>query len=496
MSLRTPEQYIQSLRDGRTVYYKGEKVEDITEHPVLKVTIEQGKMDYVLPEDPKFRDLFVENDEDGEPVSFVYIPDMSREDLLRRRDIIQASSRTCFGLPSSTKFTGIDGLYALNVISERIDKQLGDTEYHKRVTAYAKMLQKEDPALSIGMSDVKGDRTLRPSQQVDPDLYLRVVETRPEGIVVRGAKTHVTLGLGTNEILITPCRAMKEDDKDYAVAFAVPLNIEGLTIVCSTREAVDEGNFYESPIGASLYSNEATFIFNDVLVPWERVFMNGEWQYCGQLVYMFGNFHRASADAYKYAELELLLGAAALMAEYNGIEKASHIKDKLTWMTMYVEATEALGLAACYNCVTEPGTQWVHPDPMYSNISKHFFADNFHQALKYTQDITGAIAATSITFDDYFCDDLHDLLDKYFVGKAGIPTENRLKAVKLVKDLSSCFNSIATLHAEGSLLAQELSIYTLSEFDRYKAAAKRAANIDDGTGHPVFDVLPKFPSYK
>jgi len=129
--------------------------------------------------------------------------------------------------------------------------------------------------------------------------------------------------------------------------------------------------------------------------------MNGEWQFAGAMVYMFANFHRLSADSYKYAELETLVGTAALMAEYNGLENAPHVQDKLAWLAMYTEGTEALGRVACENCIKVPDSDLVYPNPMYSNIAKFFFADNFPQAMKHVQDITGGIAATAFSSADY-----------------------------------------------------------------------------------------------
>lgn len=208
---------------------------------------------------------------------------------------------------------------------------------------------------------------------------------------------------------------------------------------------------------------------------------------------MFGNFHRLSAETYKAAELEMVAGAAALMAEYNGIEKAGHVIEKLTWLTMYTEATEVMGRAACEYCVSEPDSDLVYPNPMYANICKYHFAENWHQATKYLQDIAGGIVATCPSGKDYLNPATHDLLDKYLGGKAGIPTEHRLRLVKLIRDLTSSYEDVLTIHAEGSLAAQKLSIYALADFERYKAAAKRAARIIDGNQDDIYSRLPAFP---
>jgi 4-hydroxybutyryl-CoA dehydratase/vinylacetyl-CoA-Delta-isomerase len=496
MALRTAKQYEESLRDDRVVYCLGERVKDVTKHPFLRIAIDWMAMDYVMQQDPRYQSLVTEKNEDGELVSFAFIPQTSVKDLLRLREVVKFWARVCFGKPPGAKFVGKDGLNAVTVVAQRVDKQFG-TNYAEHVAEYRKYLQKNDSSVVLCMTDVKGDRSLRPSQQkTHKDYYVRIVEERKDGIVVRGAKAHISGAPLANEILVLPCRAMREDDKDYAVSFGVPANAKGLTLISAEPEMKDPGNLFDYPIGASIYINDAMVIFDDVFIPNERIFMKGEWPLAGDIAYMFGNFHRLSAETYKAAELELVTGAAALMAEYNGIEKASHVQDKLAWLVLYAEATELLGRAACENCVSEPGSDFVYPNPLYANIAKFFFADNWHQATKYIQDIAGGIVATVPSAEDFMNPETHDMIDKYLGGKAGIPTEHRIRLIKLIRDLTSTYEDVLTLHAEGSLAAQKLSIYTMADFERYKAAAKRAAKIKDGTEHPIFSQLPEFPREK
>ena len=174
---------------------------------------------------------------------------------------------------------------------------------------------------------------------------------------------------------------------------------------------------------------------------------------------MFANFHRLSAETYKAMELELFTGAAALMAEYNGIEKAAHVREKLTWLVMYTEMIETLGLAAVEHCIKEKDSDFVYPNPMIANICKYQFANNWHEATKYIQDIAGGIVATCPSSKDFFNPATHDMLEKFLGGKAGVPTEDRLRMVKLVRDLTSCYEDVLTIHAEGSLEAQKLSYF-------------------------------------
>ena len=208
MAIRTAKQYVESLKDGRVVYCNGERVKDVSKHQILKICRNWVAMDYVIENDPRYRDLITEKTEEGDRVSFVLMPQRSREDLLRLREIVKLWARICLGKPPGAKFVAKDGLNAVTVVSQRIDKKYG-THYAENVEAYRKHLQKDDLSFAMGLTDVKGDRSLRPSQQKrHQDYYVRIVEERKDGIIVRGAKTHISEAPLCNEILIAPCRAM------------------------------------------------------------------------------------------------------------------------------------------------------------------------------------------------------------------------------------------------------------------------------------------------
>lgn len=493
MAIKTARQYLESLKDGRVVYLNGERVPDVTAHPVCEVTNHWVAVDYIMSNDPRYQDLLTDLDEDGERVSFALQPQRTKEDLLRLREVVKLWARVCFGKPSGAKFVAKDGLNAVTVVAPRVDKKYG-TDYAANVEAYRRHLQKNDLAFAMGLTDVKGDRNLRPSQQVQhKDFYVRIVEERSDGIIVSGAKTHISQAPACNEIIVAPCRAMQQEDAAYAVAFGIPLNTPGITMICAQPEITADSSLFDHPISKAVYINDATIIFDNVFIPNERIFLKGEWEFAGQVAYMFANFHRLSAETYKAMELELFTGAAVLMAEYNGVEKKAHVREKLTWLVMYTEAVETLGLAAVEHCVSERGSDLVYPNPMIANICKFYFADNWHQATKYIQDIGGGIIVTAPSYKDYANPETHALMEKYFAGSARTSTENRLRMVKLVRDLTSCYEDVLTIHAEGSLEAQKLSIVQLADWGRYKAAAMRAAGITGGGENPLFDDLPQFP---
>lgn len=495
MAIKTVEQYIESIKDGREVWIEGEKVKDVTTHPHLRTAVETGAMDYAITADPRFKDLMIVNDENGEPYHFCLKSMETREDLMRKRKVVQATARTCFGLPAGAKFTGIDGLNSITAVCRRMDRELG-TAYSPRVEDYRQEMKTNDAAVAVAVTDVKGDRSLRPSKQKQhPDFYLHIIDETAAGIVVRGAKVHISASPTVNDIIVIPTRAMKEDDAPYAVAFAVKPNARGLVHIMAEHEVADDANDLDSPLAAHIYTAESLLVFDDVFIPKERVFLKGEWNYAGQFAYMFANYHRASADAYKSVENEILVGAAALMAEYNGVANAPHIQDKLAWLAWYTETTDALGRASCFDCSEDKELGVVFPDPVYSNAAKFFFAEHYHQAIKHLIDITGGIVSTIPSSKDALSPKIGHYVDKYLAAKDGIPTEHRFRMIKLVKDICSYFLQGVTLHGEGSLAAQRMSIRSTSDWAKYASAAKRAAGISEKNPHPAYSRLLNYPTW-
>ena len=489
--IRTVEQYLKSLEDGREVWCLGEKVKDVRTHPTIQSIIRASAMDYVLPNDPGFRDLFVTKDTDGEDINFLLVAPRSSADLLRRRECFITGMRSLGGIVLHCM--GIDALAACTVAASKMDKQLG-TDYVKRVEAYRKYLQKQDIGITGAITDVKGDRGLRASKQVQhKDFYVRVVDRRKDGIIVRGAKVHISATPGANEAIVLPCRAHTDiAEKDYALAFAVPLNASGVKLLAvePVMRLTGEEAFWDYPISAACQPTECLIVFDDVFVPWERVFMCGEWEFSRDITYAFAVFHRLFGSSRMSAELETLSGSAALMAEYNGIEKYEHIRNKLAWLAMYTESIAGLSKLACIDCESVPATDLVVPNHMYANIAKFTFAENLHHAMKLIQDISGGIPATVPAYKDWNNPEIRPYIEKYLAGSATATTEDRLKASRLVKDYCASYHQVANIHGEGSLAAQNMFLYHGADWGKYKAAAKRVAHIDGWQKDPVYGHLP------
>ncbi|MCP4124693.1 MAG: hypothetical protein GY751_23365, partial [Bacteroidetes bacterium] len=230
MGLITPEQYRESLNDGRIVYYKGEKVENVVTHPDLSACVDLMAIDYEMCEDPKYRDLAVMKDADGKEISRYYHKPQNSEDLLKAHELIVKATELGDGFIPLAHDIGADALNAIEITAN----SMGNEQYMERIAKYRKVLQEEDLATCAAVTDVKGDRMLRPSdpEQAHPDFNVRVVERRDDGIIVRGAKVHITGAAYCNDIIAIPCHAMTEQDADYAVAFAIPANTKGVRQIC------------------------------------------------------------------------------------------------------------------------------------------------------------------------------------------------------------------------------------------------------------------------
>lgn len=479
MALRTAKEYKKSLRDDRSIYVYGEKVKDVTTHPVLSITVEHSANVYELARKPEFRKLFTfKSPETGKTVSRYFMLPKNNQELLIRGQLIEENTRQGNSSLNITKAVGTDGLLALTVASAQIDKSLG-TDYSKRVRKYLSYCRENDLSIALAQTDVKGDRGLRPHQQADPDLYVRIVERRKDGIVVRGAKAHTTASAAVNEIIALPTRAMLEADKDYAVAFAVPVATKGLTLICRPTISTEQSVF-DYPISRRNIENESLTVFDDVFVPWERVFLCDEWQYAGLLATTFANFHRFTAISYKPPTGDIFIGAAQLIAEYNGVDQAPHVREKIAKLIAYTEIIRACRNVAAQECLmSENGIAM--PNPVYTNIGKHHFASHFHEAAALVQDIAGGLAITAPTERDWNNPEIRPYIKKYLAGKKDVPTEYRLRLFKLIQDMTASdlggYNYVTSLHGEGSMAAQLITTYRDYNLERCKKLVKAAMGI-------------------
>lgn len=472
MSLRTPDEYRASLNDGRSLYYRGRKVDDICAVPELRVAVDHAAIDYEVAENPTYRDLAVAKDPDsGEESSAYYKIPRTSQDLLDRSKLIE----TCTGLGGTMvtliKEIGSDGLFALlrTLQGESLEK----------AEAFYRHCRDNDLAVAVAQTDVKGDRSLAPHQQPDPDTYVHIVDRNDEGIIVRGAKCHTSISANADEIIVFPTRAMNADDADAAVAFAVPTNAPGLKMYISSY-ASGELDEWDHPLSAKHKMLETLTVFDDVFVPWERVFVCQEPELAGPLALTFVEYHRFTAVSYKLPLVDLLVGAAAEIAQMNGVMKAGHIREKLTQLVIYAETVRALTHMAGIRAKVDERTGIAYPDPMTTNMAKYTFATRYHEALEYVQDVSGGLLVTGPGAEDWASDEIRPVLEKYFVAKA--PAAERLRMINLISDLTTRdfggYHAVLAVHAEGSIEAEKMQILRSYDAGSATAYARRLIGLD------------------
>ncbi len=457
MALMSPEAYKASLRDGRAVYYRGERVEDVAAHPVIGVAVEHAAIDYRMAEDPVERGLAVVEGPGGPYSRYYHIP-ASAEDLLRRSALIERATALGGTLVVLIKEIGSDALFALHLLAAHMDKARG-TDYLPRVRRFYEHCRDRDLAVAVAQTDVKGDRSKGPGAQAHPDYYVRVVAEDKEGITLRGAKAHTSVSTNAHEIIVLPTRAMAPGDAPYAVACAVPANAPGLTMVASGYGG-RKGNPFENPISSRHKMMETLTVFEDVKVPWERVFLKGETDMAGPLAKTFVEFHRFTAVSYKLPLVDLFVGAAHLMAEYNGVLRANHVRDKLARLIAYAQICRGMTREAARECKIVDGL--AVPNAEIINIAKLHFATNYHQAASWVQDIAGGLLVTGPSEEDLAHPRLGELIDKYLGGSPAAPAQDRLRLMNLIAEITASdfagYQAVLAVHAEGSIEAEKMTI--------------------------------------
>ena len=478
MGLMTKDQYIESLRKLKpTVYMFGERVENVVDNPRLRAGIEATGATYAMAEDPEWRDLIVTQSKlINEPINRFNNPPLSIEDLVARVKINRALGRrvgTCY-----QRCTGQDCLCALAIETYDCDKKYG-TEYNKRFVKFLKYMQKNDFTANAAVTDVKGDRNLGPKDQPDKDVYLRVVEKREDGIVVRGAKCHQTGSLSSHELIVLPTRAMRKGEEEFAVAFAVPNDTKGVIHVVG-RSSLDTRELDGCDCGNQLYSKYApTVIFDNVFVPWDRVFLCGEWEFAADLVIYFSSFHRQSHGGCKAGKIDCMVGAAMTMMQYNGTEKISHHKEKVIDMIHRAETLYGCSLAASYEGRKMPSGNF-YIDTVLANASKIHEGKEMAEATRLMIDVAGGFVADLPSDKDINNSEIGPLLKKYLKGASNIPVENRVKMFRFIEKMAmESADTISDIHGGGSPAAHRLTIFRESNNEAKVKAAKRLAGIKE-----------------
>ncbi len=486
MALMTGREYEDSLRKLKfKVYLQGELIDNPVDHPIIRPSMNAVKMTYELAHDPRYEALMTATSHlGGEKINRFCHLHRNTDDLVKKvkmQRLLGQKTAACF-----QRCVGMDAINAVDSVTFEMDKKLG-SDYHKRFTAFLRKMQDEDLTVDGAMTDPKGDRSLPPSKQDDPDLYVRVVEKRADGIVVRGAKAHQTGALNSHRILVMPTMTMGKDDADYAVSFCAPADAPGIFYIygrqsCDTRKL--EGG--DIDVGNSTFGgHEALMVFDDVFIPWEHVFMCGEHEFSGALVERFAGYHRQSYGGCKVGVGDVLIGAAALAAEMSGAAKASAVKDKLIEMTHLNETLYACGIAcSAEGYPTASGTYLI--DLLLANVCKQNVTRFPYEIARLAEDIAGGLMVTMPSEKDLRHPVIGPVVEKYLRGVAGVPTEHRMRVLRLIENITLGTAAVGyrteSMHGAGSPQAQRIMIARQGNIEQKKDLARAIAGIPAAAG--------------
>ena len=490
MPLMTAKEYIDSLRKLKTrVYLFGEQVENWVDHPMIRPSVNCVAMTYALAQVPEYEDLMTATSNlTGHKINRFTHLHQSTEDLVKKvkmQRLLGQKTASCF-----QRCVGMDAFNAVYSTTYEIDESHG-TCYHENFIRFLTMVQEQDLTVDGAMTDPKGDRSKAPHEQSDPDLFVHVVERRPDGIVVCGAKCHQTGAVNSHWHLFMPTIAMGERDRDWAISFACPADADGLYMIygrqsCDTRKleegTIDCGN-------TKFGGQEALVVLDHVFIPKEYIFLNGEYEFAGMMVERFAGYHRQSYGGCKTGVGDVLIGAAALAAEYNGVEKASHIKDKLIEMVHLNETMYSCGIAcSCEGCPTRAGNYQI--DLLLANVCKQNVTRFPYEIVRLAEDIAGGLMVTMPSEQDFSShiavgqngETIGEICEKYFAAREGSSTGDRQRVMRFLENM--CLGTAAvgyrteSLHGAGSPQAQRIMIARQGDIQGKKLLAKKLIGVE------------------
>lgn len=484
MGLMTPEQFEESLKPLKpTVFMNGKRVENILENKNTRTVVEANKASYEWAMDPKYKDIMTcYSPLIDEVVNRYTHVSASIEDLVKKAEAGTFTSEmlgTCI-----YRCVGYDAFHSLASTTWEMDRDLG-TEYHPRFMEYLKMVQKKDLSAAGALTEPRGSRKKKTLEWDDPFLSLKVVEKNKEGIVVRGAKINISGAYASHELVVLPQSSHYQGEEDYALAFATPTDAEGITYVCqyspysAERDQVDD----IEELGNPLYGQRETamVIFDNVFVPWERVFHCGEYRYSAKLVGRFAKTHRMTCGGTcKVGFMNQMIGASKLIQEYKGLDKAPHINEQLAEMVSLRETARACGLAAAHKGSEDPeGSGVFLPDELMGNVSKLNVCNSFWRVMALAGDIGGGLTVTLPSLKELKNPEVKDYVEEFYSFGSDEPTENIMKVTKLLQNWTAGQHGVGTWHGAGPVMAQKIMLQRVINYDHEKDLVKRTLKIKD-----------------
>lgn len=465
MGLKTRAEYIESLNDGRVTYWDGERIDDITKHPRFRTPIEVAAGDYDY-DDPARRDVISYVDDSGQRSHRVFQIPRSEEDLSKRVELMHDMSIV----------GGVTGvMMALLSVKDAVAEV--KPEYAANIERMYKYVRDNDLRAAEVITDPKGDRSRRAHEQDDPDLYVRIVKRTDEGIVVRGAKLHITAASLVHELVVMPTKGMRQDETDYAVSFSIPVNTPGVKII-NRSFAPPELNTFDYPASAHHSMPEGFVIFDDVFVPWDRVFLAGEVQLAWRLAQSLGLWERVGGLVGSVGTSKLFVGLAQLISEMQGKDRDANVQNTIAELICYAEM---LRMALDYACrhYEQTASGMVYPNGLAVNASKYYYAANYHNAVKHLQDLSGGLVLTLPTEADLRNPESGRYMRKYLHTRKDVDIETRMRVYNLIRDLTADayggWHLVTALQAGGGLSAQRTMMNRMYDLAGAKNQALVAA---------------------
>ncbi|MGI9384552.1 MAG: 4-hydroxyphenylacetate 3-hydroxylase family protein [Methyloligellaceae bacterium] len=482
--LMTGQDYRESLRRySPRVFLDGDQVESVADEPRLAPGVAAVGLTYDLALDARYAHLMTAREgTTGETVNRMVHIDRTPQDLIEK---LEASRLVCREVGCAQRYLVGDGLCAVYQCTHRMDAENG-TDTHQRLLAYLHRVQGEDLTIGIAMTDGKGDRSLRPHQQSNADTYVHIAERRKDGIVIRGAKAIVTGAPYMHELLVMPCRNMTEADAEFAVCCAVPVDAEGVTIV--SRPAGRPGE-NAAKFSAKFGQCTAVVIFDDVFVPWETVFLAGEWQYSQFLTSTYATHHRRTCIGARAGFGDLLIGAGVLMMEANGLDAADspHLRNDMVELIKIVEGFYACGVASSVYGFQDPSGVY-QPDGVFANVGKLLMATQIYDMHRLAHDVSGGLVVALPGPDEDHNPQTKGDMTAMLATRPDIPHEHRMEVSRLMHDLTASdtagWYSMISLHGGGSPEAMRREIYRYYPLEERRQLVERlldrgVLNVDD-----------------
>lgn len=486
MALMTPEEFEASLEKLKPiVYMNGKRVESVLKNPNTRTVVESNKASYRWALDPEYSKIMT-----------CYSPLIN--DTVNRYTYVSASINDLVAKASAGTFTaemlgtciyrcvGYDAFHSLAATTWEMDRDLG-TQYYPRFIEYLKMVQQKDLSVAGALTEPRGSRKKKTLEWSDPYLSLKVVEKRNDGIIVRGAKINISGAFASHELVVLPQSSHGPGEEDYAIAFAIPTDTQGIKYICqyspysAEREHTDD--IYE--LGNPVFGQRETsmVVFDNVFVPWERVFHCGEYKYSGKLVARFARTHRMTCGGTcKVGFMNQIIGACKLVQEYKGLENVPHINEQITEMVVLRETGRACGLAAAQLGSEDPPGSGVYlPDEVMGNVAKLNICNAFWRTMALAGDIGGGLIVTLPSLKELKNPETRAYVEEFLSFGSDVPTENIMKVHKLLQHWTAGQHGVGTWHGAGPVAAQKIMLQRIVKFDHEKNLVKNTLKLKDKT---------------